>query len=382
MKRCAVFLVLVLLLAACAAKPPAPEPAPPPPPPPAPAPDVTTKSAPFPKDIFDNSLVTVYYATDRKADRSGLIPYGTKRGDLSYGQCVVSVPRDHRLGDIERSKDPDPRRDMYVMSLYAMDWNGLRESLAWALRGSPEKKALVFVHGYNNSFEDAALRTAQLAYDLQFDGPPIFYSWPSAEALLKYKEDRKMATDPATFGHLRAFLQEVAEQTGAERIYLIAHSMGNEVLTRAFADLLAGLAPETREKFREIVLASPDIGAEDFVKNIAPRILNQGPGVTLYASRHDEALKASWLVNDFKRRLGDPTKGAVVLPGMDTIDASAVRTDFLGHAYFAEHASIVSDLFYGLNYEIPVQDRFALQPATQDGKPYWKLRKVLYGDTD
>jgi esterase/lipase superfamily enzyme len=35
------------------------------------------------------------------------------------------------------------------------------------------------VHGYNVSFDDAALRTAQLAYDLTFDCPAAFFSWPS-----------------------------------------------------------------------------------------------------------------------------------------------------------------------------------------------------------
>lgn len=429
MRRCALFLVLVLVLAACAEQPreekpesapgaviedksvqlpaPAPEPAPKAEPapraedhdwtasaprvddwaasaPPEPAPE--PKAAPsFPTDISGNALVRVYYATDRKREDTGnLIPYGGRRGPLVYGQCVVSIPPSHMTGAIEKvkyAKRPDPRTEMYVASLYEMGWAELRQTLALELLHSPEKKALVFVHGFKNSFEDAALRTAQLTYDLQFDGASLFYSWPSANSVARYQQDRDTATDPAVFGHLRAFLQDVAEQSGAERIYLIAHSMGNEVLTRAFAALVPGLKPEHRGKFKEIILASPDIGADEFKNTIAPRVLNQGPNVTLYASTQDFPLELSEFWNRFPR-LGNPRHGYVVLAGMDTIDASAVSTDFLEHAYFAEHASIISDMFYNLHYGVPVEFRFGLKQERLDDKTYWKLRRVLYGDTD
>jgi len=36
----------------------------------------------------------------------------------------------------------------------------------------------------------------------------------------------------------------------------------------------------------------------------------------------------------------------VVVPGVETIDASHVDTSLLGHSYFAETRSVLSDMFY------------------------------------
>ncbi len=38
------------------------------------------------------------------------------------------------------------------------------------------------MHGYNTSFDNALYRTAQIAYDLDFDGATFLYSWPSGGA--------------------------------------------------------------------------------------------------------------------------------------------------------------------------------------------------------
>ena len=58
---------------------------------------------------------------------------------------------------------------------------------------SPVRQALVFVHGFNQTLADAARRTAQLAYDLAFDGPVVAFSWPSQGRLLDYLKDQRNA---------------------------------------------------------------------------------------------------------------------------------------------------------------------------------------------
>jgi len=52
--------------------------------------------------------------------------------------------------------------------------------------GARKPGVLLFVHGYNVSFEDAARRTGQLAYDLGFEGPTVFFSWPSRGSVTAY----------------------------------------------------------------------------------------------------------------------------------------------------------------------------------------------------
>jgi esterase/lipase superfamily enzyme len=50
-------------------------------------------------------------------------------------------------------------------------------------KSNPDE-ALVFIHGFNNSFEDALRRAGQLAYDLRFDGPVFAFSWSSEGSFL------------------------------------------------------------------------------------------------------------------------------------------------------------------------------------------------------
>ena len=84
-------------------------------------------------------------------------------------------------------------------------------------------QALLFVHGYNVSFDNAVRRAGQLAYDLGFDGPVFMFSWPSRQGMLSYVGDRdsaQLSADP-----LRTFIETVVAETKAKRIHIIAHSM-------------------------------------------------------------------------------------------------------------------------------------------------------------
>jgi len=172
---------------------------------------------------------------------------------------------------------------------------------AETVQQSVGKSALVFVHGYNVSFVDAARRTAQMTYDLQFTGAPIFYSWPSAGKTQDYAVDE---TNVEWSGpHLTQFLVDVLSKTDASDVYLIAHSMGNRALANSVADVETG-HPELRTKIREIILAAPDIDADTFKNEIAPRIIaakSATTHLTLYASSRDEALMASKVFHGYAR---------------------------------------------------------------------------------
>ena len=67
--------------------------------------------------------------------------------------------------------------------------------------------------------------------------------------------------------------------------------------------------------------------------------------ITLYASSNDEAIKLSKKVHAYPRA-GESGPDIVVVPGLDTIDVSNVDTSLLGHSYFAEKRTVISDLFY------------------------------------
>jgi len=116
--------------------------------------------------------------------------------------------------------------------------------------------------------------------------------------------------------------------------------------------------------------------AEVFARDIAPAILGRGTRVTIYASSNDRALAASRRVHGGYRRLGESGELLTVLPQMDTIDASAVRTEFLGHSYYGDSATVMSDLFYLIRRSLRPEERerFALERVRAAIGDYWRFR--------
>lgn len=325
----------------------------------------------------DHAVVEVFYATDR--DRSGDPDprrfYGGDRGSLRYGLCRVSIPREHRMGALESPSiwrlefRQNPAKHVVLLALEEHSRETYLSRLAARVRASGSKAALLFVHGYNVTFEDAARRTAQLHYDLGFDGAPVFYSWPSRGEFAAYPVDETNVQ--WTHVHLVQFLSEFVAGSDAEHIYVIAHSMGNRAVTRALSSYLQSHR-EAAARFREIILTAPDIDADVFRQEIAPGLAAFGAPITLYASSRDKALLASKTFHGYARA-GDAGAGLVVVPGIDTIDASAVDTSLLGHSYYGDARSVLSDLYY-LVRESKRPPRFSLEAVeTADGS-YWVFR--------
>ncbi len=312
---------------------------------------------------------------DFDTSRELTLSYGAKRGSLQMGVCEVSIPKDHRIGEIESPTilrlefRPDKSKHVVLQKLEVLPPGEFFQDLRTCVASSKRKEAFVFVHGYNVTFEKAALRTAQMAHDLKFDGAPIFYSWPSQGSILKYTVDENNVT--WTVPHLKQFLVDIAEQSGANEIHLVAHSMGNRALTTALRELTYDQRDNT-QLFNQVVLAAPDIDADIFKRQIAPAIQKTARRVTLYASSNDQALLASKQVHGYARA-GDSGAGLVVIPGIETVDVSAVETSFLGHSYYGDNNSIISDLFHLLHKKLPASHRDWLRPKDRDGLTYWEF---------
>lgn len=323
------------------------------------------------------ATLRVFYATNRQAT-PGAPPekrYQGTRGTLEQGVCEVSIPRDHRLGQLEQPSlwrmefKADPERHVALLSVVPQARDAFMSELRQRVAQSKSRSLFVFVHGYNVNFADAARRTAQMTYDLGYDGAPIFFSWPSQGRLSGYMQDE--GNSEWSIPDLRDFLAEVARQAGDAEIYLVAHSMGNRVATRALARLLSE-RPELRPRFREVLLVAPDLDPDVFRRELAPAIMQGGTRVTLYASNRDKALLASKKLHG-QVRLGDASP-VTILPGMDSIDATEVETDLLGHSYFAEAKHVLSDLLAVIRERQPVSLRAWLKEVIgRDGR-YWRFQ--------
>jgi esterase/lipase superfamily enzyme len=173
--------------------------------------------------------------------------------------------------------------------------------------------------------------------------------------------------------HLKKFLETAANKSGASEIFLVAHSMGNRVLTKALIELLDD-NPELKKRFKALVLAAPDIDAEIFRRDIAPKLTAAGLFVTLYASCEDKALHLSKNLHGYIRA-GDNSEGVCVVPGVEIIDATNLDSGFLGHSYYNESRSVLSDLYYLINRGLRANERFSLEPVDTPSGRYLRFRK-------
>lgn len=319
-------------------------------------------------------IVELYYATHRRptgATDPGRF-YGGDRGPMVYGKAYVSVPKDRPQGALPKPSiwraefRPDPERHIVLTDVRP---SNSREAfftdLHGRIDGSKQKEVFVLIHGFNTSFQESAEGAAQLAADLAIDGAPILYSWPSKGNLLAYAADEKEAQVDAQIADLAAFMNDVARRSGATRVNLVAHSMGNRFLLKALVKL-AAQPPAEQPRFNEIVLASPDVGVDDF-SGVWPQVKTLGQHYTLYASTRDKALMISGQIHDMQR-IGDAHK-VITADGLQTVETTAASGGLLGHSDFAGNA--LDDFRAVIWYSLAPANRCVLQTSNAGGSTYW-----------
>jgi len=332
-----------------------------------------------PADSAAYAIVRPFFATNRKRIGADLLKasFGGERGVLTYGTCEVSIPRYHRVGQLESPSiwrfefREDPARHVVLMSVSTKPKAEYFAQLTRSIAAARQRTAFVFVHGYNVSFEDAARRTAQMSYDLGYQGVPVFFSWPSQSSLSAYTVDEQNI-EWAEVG-LQSFLHDFLAQSGVSEVVLIAHSMGNRGLTRTLAAVLRE-NPALRSKVKEIILAAPDIDADVFRDQIAPALIEAQRPITLYASSKDLALSASREVHG-AARAGDSGLGLIIFPGIETIDATDVDTSLLGHSYIGDSPTVISDMTSLIREGLRADKRVGLSVVEKPGGRYWAVTR-------
>jgi len=327
------------------------------------------------------AVVRVFYATNRAITKVlGTQPiYGSERASkLSMGVCDVSIPREHRMGELESPSvwrfefRQDPTQHIVVLRVCEQSSDSIVEQIGRKAFSSQNGDVLIFIHGFNVTFEDATRRTAQLSYDLAFDGAPILFSWPSQGSLTGYVPDE--ATASAAITPLEEVVSSVLRIAKVKRVHFVAHSLGSRILAEVLANLVSKLPADQAAKLTQVVFAAPDEDSDRF-HSLIDRLLGGSSGrVTLYSSSNDEAMSVSHKLHGAPR-VGESGQNIFLLNGVDTIDASSVDTSFLGHSYYGSR-SVISDLFYVVRHSFPPDQRAGLVRADAATLiPYWKFRE-------
>lgn len=378
-------------------------------------------------------------ATDQNADPQATLPYTAERSaSMAYGTVRVgfgegvnwetfaaqsvaverSIDLDLQLGATtelgrfpplhyrtDRQADGGYRRSPAVLAQHRKAVEGLQAVLAQHIAAAPRKELVLFVHGYANTFQDAAFSMGELCHFFGREFACAIFSWPAGGSrgiLMGYNVDRE-SSEYAVL-HLKQALRIVAATPGLEHLHLLAHSRGSSVLLSALQQLsiehyAAGLQIVDRMKLRNLVLLAPDIDLQVAVTQLFgissdPDLLHGARAApdarmtmgdmqfTLYASPDDAALSLAESLFGSVRRLGrvdtmmfseEAYERIASLRNFDVIDVYG-STDLFGHSYFHSNPAVSADLVslirYGLKAGAPGR------PLEKVRKPFWRIRKT------
>jgi esterase/lipase superfamily enzyme len=294
---------------------------------------------------------------------------------VHYGSCRVFIPESHKIGSIG---SPWWKRLLTMTDdrLQLIAINELQEGVYWsaiaaqlAAIDAEERRAMIFVHGYNVSFQEAALRAAQIGFDLSIKGAMAFFSWPSQGSPLGYAADA--ATIEASEDVIADFMTDFAKRSGANAVHVIAHSMGNRGVLRAVDRIAKEAQQRAGKPFGQIILAAADVDA-DLFRRLSAAYAKVANRTTLYVSRRDRAVEASrWLYSSPRAGLTPPT---LMLPDIDTINVTNADLTMLGHGYIAEARDVLRDMHALILSGAPPGERFPLRQAeNEEGQRYWLI---------
>ncbi len=313
---------------------------------------------------------------EREASAPGAALSNELSTTLSWGKCVVSVPSDRRLGAVPEPKDilgfegvVDPEQHFILLDEKELSVDAIFDAVREEEKSNSPDELLVFVHGFNVPFESAAKRTAQLKVDLRIDGPAFLFSWPSygREVLYTWDEDNAEASVTAC----EQMLRELSKRFPSSKTHVIAHSMGSRIVMEA----LCRFHKQTRSappRIDTLIIAAPDVDRRKFAIDMADIVKNTNIPLTLYASSKDWALTLSYMANK-NYRLGHASPELVIADGMETIDASRIDTDFLGHGYYGDARELLGDIFQLVKEKRLADKRFGLTSSDHNGKKFWIL---------
>lgn len=321
----------------------------------------------------------VWYATNRApiVHAGKVVDYSPQRseGAVHYGRCIVRIPKSHKIGEVGSPlwkrwitlTDDRLKLDQLVEIGQAAFWAGISDQLANARPG--KRDAVAFIHGYNVSFQSAAIRAAQLGTDLSIEGAMAFYSWPSRATLEGYPADE--STIQASAKYITQFLVDVVDQSGAEQVHVIAHSMGNRAIVEAVRDIVSAARSRTGVLFSQFILAAPDVDAEYF-KQFATAYSQAAKRTTMYVSDRDHAVRASRFLHGGVPRVGLAPPFQII-NGIDTVNAGKVVDSLLGHGYVAESWQLLVDMHQIIHQNAAPADRFSVKRADDPAGEYWEL---------
>ncbi len=330
----------------------------------------------------EDVLFPVWFGTNRNVllSKTKGVTFGSEQSSLTRGRADVWIPQSHERGAIkgkwlDKLQHFDLKHgDLQLREVLTLEpdtfYAQVRARIEASRAAGDGAQALVFIHGFNSSFEGAAIRAAQLGCDLEVTGATAFFSWPSMGKTKGYMADE--ATIEASVPDIVEFLTDFTRRSGADVVHLVAHSMGNRGLLRAM-EQIASKADTQGVRFGQIFLAAPDVDRRLFEQLAVHYRSPRSVRTTLYSSRGDQAVHLSKILHK-NPRAGYYTPFTIV-DGIDTVAVPDFDLDLLGHTYFAQADALLYDMNGLMRHDQPAAKRMRIVTGTDNGKTYFILKR-------
>ncbi len=377
----------------------------------------------YPADEIPVGLQTtqpkLYFVTDRfvSDEWTNQEPYSSDRSpSMAFGEVTVSFGEDQDWDKLVQSSEAEERAndislkitdadelirfpstpllfDLSNTSAEAQNDPAFRtykkrevefkNTLSDLLKQSNKRDVVLFVHGFNNKFDDAVYAMTDLWHFSGRIGVPLFFTWPSgAGGLFGYFKDRESG-EYSVF-HLKETLRLISETAGLDKVHIIAHSRGADVVTTAMRELIieargGGKSPYETYKVKNLILAAPDL---DFgivrQRLIAERFASAFGQINIYVNKNDGALGVAQKLATGQRL------GRLKSSSLEQIDKAiferAGNVHFIdventgssnGHSYFRQNPNVLSDIALTLQSSAkPGGTERPLIPITEN---FWSL---------
>jgi esterase/lipase superfamily enzyme len=294
-----------------------------------------------------NAVVDMLVATSRRpSDNPATLFSGERSTNPSVTDVAVSIPsnKERVAGTVQWPKKlpPNPETDFAVVRVQPIET--VQQAHEWVRRHSEGGHAMVFIHGFNNTYEDSVFRFAQIVHDSGADVTPILFTWPSRAKVFDYNYDKESTNYSRT--SLERVLKALVDDKNVKDITILAHSMGTWLAMESIRQMAIrdGSLPK---KIENVILASPDIDVDVFARQWS-ELGDKRPNFTIFVSQDDRALALSRYISGDVQRLGqinpaeEPYKTKLEAAGITVVDLTKVKsTDRLNHGKFAESPQIV-----------------------------------------
>ena len=316
----------------------------------------------------------------------------TRQSELNFGMFDTRIEPRLGLGMILDASDWFLNEEIRLQEVDALQRGAFVSRLRQQVEQSPNRSLLLVVHGFREAFPSALRKTAFLAHVLDINTPVVVFDWPGDQGASLSGYRRARAVAQASGSELAALLKLIVEEVGPERLWMVANSMGGQVVVDAFHVLDKDPAfADSQTEIENVVLTAPDVDHAEFNNRFKTEITRLAENVTVYVSSNDRALLVSRLLNR-GQRLGESTLDpgnpgqvrqseniAELLKagddGLVLVDVTPVNRTRNFHNFSLETPEFFDDLFLRLTDNTLPKTRELYSLETPGGGRYFVLTK-------